>query len=177
MHLRRRLEFFREPFEEWITWQNGRDAAGYGTSFFWSLYSGSSSLSGGFDDDTDFSVCVMSRPTCMLNYPQNIVVLYGLHYEIYNINIKNDQTWKGWNYGSSRSLALPISHIIRRRRYGMSFCVNVIYSSPLDRPWRNWHVKTPQSKPFSCCGSYKGVSEATHFEKMPILLGNNLPIP
>ena len=52
----------------------------------------------------------------------------------------------------SMNLVFPISQIMRLRKYGMSTCVKLKPSSPLDRCSRNWHVKTPQSKPFSCCG-------------------------
>lgn len=48
-------------------------------------------------------------------------------------------------HGSSRSLALPISHIIRRLKDGISFWLNRMASSPFESPCINWHVNTPQS--------------------------------
>jgi hypothetical protein len=52
---------------------------------------------------------------------------------------------------SSRSCVCAISQIMRRRKYGMSFCEKCS-SAPRESISRNVHVNTPQSYPFSCRG-------------------------
>ena len=82
---------------------------------------------------------------------------YGGHNRETNKNISNvTQSALECHVPQSNS-ARTISNTMRRRKYVMLLCVKLKGESmPRERASRNWHVKTPQSCPFSCCGVSRG---------------------
>jgi hypothetical protein len=82
---------------------------------------------------------------------------HGGHKREINKNISNvTQSAMECHVPQSNSVR-AISNTMRRRKYVMLLWVKLKGESmPRERASRNWHVKTPQSYPFSCCGVSRG---------------------